>query len=179
MAENTKSINLLPQKGEGFISQFLNWALTVGRLLIILTETLALGVFFYRFSLDMKISDLHDSIKNQSAIVSQFKTTEDSTRSLQNRLSLAEKYDTTSGITPVVFSDVIKMGRGLVTFTNLFVSTDTAKIEAQATSSNALSTFVNRLRNYPGITGVDIDGVENKNSSAIIKMTISAHLKKI
>ena len=47
MAEKVKKriINLIPDKGDTLLSQFLSWALTVGRLLIIITETLALSVF--------------------------------------------------------------------------------------------------------------------------------------
>lgn len=178
MAEKVKPINLLPHKGEGFLSQFLNWSLTIGRLLIILTETLALGTFLYRFSLDMKISDLHDQIKNQSAIVRQFKSVEDTARNLQMRLSLAKKYDLGGAKAPSAFSDIIEMGRGKVTFKNLQVGTDSIKILAQAGSSNALSSFVDRLKQYPGLQSVQIDSIDNKTSSAVIIMSVTAKLAK-
>ncbi len=178
MAEKKKSINLIPHKGEGFFDQFFDWALTIGRLLIILTETLALGTFLYRFSLDMKITDLHDLIKNQSAIVSQFKSTEDTARNLQARLALAKKYDQAGGITPGVFADIIEAGRGIVTFRNLLVSEKGVKIEVQASNSNALSTFVQKLKNYPSLNSVNIGAIENKTSSALIYMNITAQVKK-
>src|SRR5918993_397746 len=108
MAEKIKSINLLPNKGGGLFDQFLSWALTIGRLLIILTETLALGTFFYRFSIDMKIIDLHDSIKNQRIIVQQFKNTEDTARNLQARLALAQKHMNEAANTPTTFADIIE-----------------------------------------------------------------------
>lgn len=177
MAEKVKSINLLPQKGEGLVDQFLSWALTIGRLLIILTETLALGVFFYRFSLDMKITDLHDVIKNQRAIVEQFKNTEETARDLQARLAFAQKTDATSGIAPGVFADIVEMGRGQVTFRNLVVSTNSVRIQVQSPSSSTLSLFVNKLKNYQQITSVSVDSIENKTSSALINMNITAHLK--
>ena len=72
-------INLMPNRGDTVLIQFLNWALTIGRLLIILVETLALGTFLYRFSLDMQIVDLKDKIKVQRAFVTAYK----SQRSLQ------------------------------------------------------------------------------------------------
>ncbi|HSW48236.1 MAG TPA: hypothetical protein VLG67_04100 [Candidatus Saccharimonadales bacterium] len=178
MADKIKSINLLPDKGHGLFDQFLNWALTVGRLLIILTETLALGTFLYRFSLDMKITDLHDLIKNQSAVVEQFKSIEDNVRNLQTRLAFAKSADATSGIAPEVFADIIELGRGKVTFRNLLVSKDNIKIEVQAANSNSLNTFVNNLKGYQGITSVSVDSVENKTTIALIYMSLSAHLKQ-
>ncbi len=178
MAEKVKSINLLPHKGEGFLDQFFNWALTIGRLLIILTETLALGTFLYRFSLDMKITDLHDVIKNQRAIVEQFKGTEETARNLQLRLAFAQKYDAVGGMTPSIFAEIVEMGRGIITFKILTVATGDIKIEAQAPNSSNLSLFVNKLKNSPEIASVSVDGVENKTSSSLIIMNITAHLKK-
>src|SRR4029078_3722140 len=93
MAENKPSINLLPRKGEGFLTQFLNWAVNIGRLLIIITETVALATFLYRFNLDMKIVDLPHDIKQKSFIVKNSKVYEESFRNLQERLALAKKYD--------------------------------------------------------------------------------------
>lgn len=177
MAEKIKSINLLPQEGKGILEQFLSWALTIGRLLIILTETLALSVFIYRFSLDMKITDLHDQIKNQSLIVKQFKDMEETARSLQVRLALAQKYDVEGQLATSTFSDIIEMGRGQVTFKNLVVSTSIIKMEVQAPNSNSLGLFVKNLKNHPKVTAVSIDSVENRTSSAYIKLNITAQLK--
>src|SRR5436309_794525 len=86
-------INLLPQGGDNFGSQFLAWALTVGRLLVIITETLALSVFIYRFSVDMQIIDLHDKIGISSQIVANFKKGEDTYRDLHQRITYAKQYD--------------------------------------------------------------------------------------
>src|SRR5713226_8720413 len=115
MGKDKTTINLLPKQGEGLVTQFLSWALTVGRLLIILTETLALGTFLYRFGLDMKIVDLHDQIKTNSFIVKSFAPAEKTYRTLQNRLSLAKKYDGMSDSMPTIFNNIIGYGRGKVT----------------------------------------------------------------
>ena len=179
MADKTKSINLLPNKDGGIFDQFLNWALTIGRLLIILTETLALGTFLYRFSLDMKITDLHDLIRNQSAIVEQFKSTEDTVRNLQIRLAFAQISDSISGVAPDAFSDIIELGRGKVTFRNLLVSREGIKIEVQASNSYSLNTFVDNLKNYQGISSISVDSIENKTSNALIYMSLTAHLKQV
>ncbi len=178
MAEKIKSINLLPNRGSGLFDQFLAWALTIGRLLIILTETLALGTFLYRFSIDMKIIDLHDLIKNQRIIVEQFKSTEESARNLQARLAFVKEQESESGTTPSIFSDIINMGSGAITFKSLAVSKMSAKIEVQSSSSGPLNNFINKLKTHPEITSVQIDSIENKTSTASIGMSITAGLKQ-
>jgi hypothetical protein len=176
MANETKTINLLPGKDGGFLPQFLNWALTIGRLLIILVETLALATFLYRFTLDMKIVDLHDQIKSQSTIVQNFAAQEAVFRNLQARLTLAKTYSIANR-TPQIFQDIVAMGRGQITFKNLLVATDSIKIEAEAPTAGRLSRFTEKLKNYHDIAEVSVDKVETKTSSAIVTVIISARIK--
>lgn len=172
-----RSINLLPGKEGGFVTQFLNWSLTIGRLLIILVETLALGTFLYRFNLDMKIIDLHDQIKAENFIVSNFAQQEEEFRNLQARLSMAKVYGETNP-TVTIFRDVTEMGRGKVTFKNILVTLESVRIEAEAPTSDLLAQFTDTLQAYPKIEEVTVDKVENKTSTASISITISAKLQK-
>jgi hypothetical protein len=176
MAEKQRIINLLPNK-ENVLNQFLSWALTIGRLLVIITETLALSVFIYRFSIDMRLVDLHDKIKTTSIIVSNFKDGEDNYRDLHARLAFAREYDDSSDKTLKVLKDVVEMGRGRITFKNLLVTTNSIEIEAQASSVASLSLFTTTLKNYPEVTKVSVNRVENRTSSAQVTIGISADLK--
>ena len=178
MAAKIKSINLLPNQGGGLLDQFLRWSLTVGRLLIILIETLALGTFLYRFSIDMRIVDLHDLIKNQRFIVQQYQDNEEIYRNLHARLAFAKEQNSKTNITPDLFSDVIEMGQGKITFRNLLVSTTIMKMEIQASQSNTLSAFVQKLKTHPSVSSVSINAIENNTSSAVIKMHLNVRLKQ-
>ncbi len=177
MAENKQSINLLPNKGDSFLTQFLNWSLNIGRLLIILTETAALTTFIYRFSLDMQIVDLHDKIRNQSFIVQNFKQSEEAFRNLQDRIGLAQKYDKIGGEVPKVFTDIAGIAKGKAVLSSLLVSNDIVKIEAQSNSPDALSNFTNELKQYPLIKSLKIDTINNSTTTALITVGMTAILK--
>lgn len=177
MGKDKNTINLLPNKDEGLLTQFLAWSLTVGRLLIILTETIALGTFLYRFGLDMKIVDLHDQIKSNSFIVKSFQPAETTYRSVQSRLAAAKKIDKLSTETPAIFQTIINMARGKITFQNLLVSSDLLRIQVQASSVNDLAFFVESLKAYPAIQSMSIDTVQDKTSKAAISIGITAYLK--
>lgn len=176
MAKDLDTINLLPHKEDSFLTLFLNWTVTIGRLLVILTEIAALSTFIYRFSLDMNIIDLHDQIKTKSIIVRNFSDSEKKFRSLQQRLALAKTYDEQSSQIPTVFQQITDIGKGQVTFRNLTVSDEIIKIEAQAPSVSSLKSFVDALKNVPGIAWVSIDRVENKTSNATVIIGITANL---
>ena len=172
------SINLIPNKNGGLVDQFLSWALTIGRLLIILVETLALSVFLYRFSIDRKIIDLNDAIKNQSLYVGQFNNTEVTSRNLHARLALAKEKEAETDITTLLFSQIIEMGRGQVSFKNLIVTEKSIKIVIQAQQSNRLNSFITKLKTHPEVHSVSIDSIENKISNATIIANITVALKR-
>lgn len=176
MANSTHSINLVSNREEGLLTEFLTWLLSIGRILIILTELIALGVFIYRFSLDLQISNLHDKIKQDTATLSTLKARESIYRDIQQRLSFSKQYDMLSDKTPSVLRDIITMGTGYVTFQSILVQADLFRIEVQAPNTAYLSAFVNKLKTYPKFTNVSLDNIKNKSSSATIVITISAGL---
>lgn len=178
MAKSMHNINLLPSRGDTLLMQFLNWALTIGRLLVILVETLALGTFLYRFSLDMQTQDLKDKIKVQRSIVTSFKSEEDKFRDLQTKLDLIKNISAVSENNPKMLSDIIEMGKGYVTFRNVSISTKVIQIEAQASSVAPLRAFVDSLKKYPPVASVSIDKIENKISSVAIIVSINMSLKQ-
>lgn len=177
MAEKVPTINLLPHSSESFMTQFFNWALNIGRLLIILTEMVALGTFIYRFSLDMQTVDLHDKITSESFIVKNFNSAEDTFRDLQSRIATIQRYAPIGNRTITIFNAITKIGQGKVTFIDLLVDTKNAQIEVQAPSAVNLSQFLNALKADPDITNISIDKVENDSSNALITVDITATLK--
>lgn len=177
MAKDTRGINLLPGKQANVLMQFLDWALNIGRTLIILTEVIALGTFLYRFSLDRQIIDLHDQINADILIIKSFKKVEDQSRNLQARLALTKQYDEQSNKIPNLFNAILDMGRGLVTFQTLAVTTEGIRLVVQSPSPEALKTFINNLKNNSEVTGISVDKVENKASEATIVITTTATRK--
>jgi Fimbrial assembly protein (PilN) len=178
MAENEQTINLLPHEKENLMTQFLDWALTIGRLLVILTEIVALGTFIYRFSLDAQLVNLHDDIKTKSFIVDNFKDQETTFRDVQSRLATAKQYASVSNTTANIFEEIAKIGQGKITFKDLNVSTQDVKIEVAANSGSAISQFVNDLKNSPTMTSLSVDKVANNTAGGVITVYITATLKK-
>jgi hypothetical protein len=179
MAEKTKKriINLLPNKGDNILNQFLSWALTIGRLLVIITESLALGVFLFRFSIDKQLIDLHDQINQASSIVASYGNAEPTYRNLLARLTDIKTYDKESNQTLTIMNDVVTMGRGLLTFKTIIITSQGIDLEIEAPSASTISVFTNKLKNYPEIAHVSVDRVENKTSSALVTVGITAALK--
>lgn len=172
------SINLVKDREKPFLDRFLNWALTGGRVLVMLTEVIALTAFLYRFTLDRQLIDLREKIKQKETIVKFLKKNEDKYRNLQERIDLAKKTENTSSNSVKIFSDVISLTPKGIIFNDFLMSKENIRINANAQSVTALTSFIKALRDYPEIISVSVDKVENRTASALIVISITASLKK-
>lgn len=171
MAKSPASINLL-QKKRATGDIILEWALTTGRFIIILTETIALAAFVYRFTLDRQIIDLHDKIKQKQAIVDYYKDNETQYRQLQAKLNTLASLNSQTTQTPTLVSDMVQLATGKVILQNLTVTPTHVQITASTTTIGLMNSYVNSLKDYQGVLGVDVSQVENKPDTGLITLTI-------
>lgn len=86
-----KSIELLPEKKfeeYPFSKKITTWVISVGRIVIIITELIAFSVFIGRIKLDRELTDLTDALENQLIILENAKEFEEDFRDLQERLKI-------------------------------------------------------------------------------------------
>ncbi|MBI2613848.1 MAG: PilN domain-containing protein [Candidatus Levybacteria bacterium] len=176
MPNNLSSINLIKNKQIPLFDKFMNWALTVGRLIVIFTEIVAVSAFIYRFSLDERLIDLHSAIKQKQALISLLKQDETKYRNLQNRIALAstlsEKNEKTNKIV-LNITDLIPQG---VRISNLTFNQDKITINANVNSVSSLTDFINTLRDYPDVKSISIANIENKPLVGL-SVTVTTTLK--
>ena len=123
-------INLV-KKRESFTDKFLSWALSAGRVIIILTEVIALSAFLYRFVLDRQLIDLHAKIRQEQAIIAFSKASEDKYRNLQDRLSAATRFSKLGQDQVKVLKDILALSASNTTFSNITTSDTNIKINAR------------------------------------------------
>ena len=177
MAKKSATINLLKNDKNQAVSQVVNWALGVGRILIIVVELIALSAFLYRFVLDNQIRDIQTKIKQEQAIVSSQKKNEDIYKNLQERLSVISTISDQSKKTTKTYKDIISFAPLGMNFTNVSLSDTGFRIEANVSSVYPLAVFINALKKYPQIETISIDKIENKTASAFITVSVSITLK--
>ncbi|MBI2431039.1 MAG: hypothetical protein HYV39_03430 [Candidatus Levybacteria bacterium] len=178
MASVKPSINLFKSRKKNFFERFMKWALTIGRIVVILTEGVALSAFLYRFTLDQQLIDLHDKIKGEQSLVKLLKNNEDAFRNLQERLTAAAQLSEAGKQTVNIFVDINSLASSDLTISTLALSENQIKIAASVQSVSALTNFIKNLRDHPKIQSVSLDKIENKTVTAVITVNITATIKK-
>ncbi len=172
------SINLNRLNQKNFVDKFIDWAMTFGRVAVILTEIIALSAFLYRFTLDRQLVDLHDKIVQKETYVKLLKSNEDKYRNLQDRLSAIAHLDSDAKRKIALLSTIYSLAQGSFSITDIRMADQSLHVNARAASINDVSQFINQVKKQPDIDSVSVDKIENKTTSAIIIVGITVSIKK-
>lgn len=178
MAKFSASINLLRNERKETFEHIIDWAVTIGRILVIVVELAALAAFLYRFTLDNQLQDLQTKIKQKQAIVAYQKSSEDTYKNLQQRLSVAASFGKVGQQDLKILKDVLSFAPDGFAFTTVAFAPDRMQVEANVNSIIPLSIFINKLRSYSLIDTVSLDKIENKTSTSVITVGISTTFKQ-
>jgi len=177
MVKNPSSINLLKSDKNETLEQIINWVLTIGRVLVISVELIALLAFLYRFSLDSQLQDLNTQIKQRQTIVAFQKQNEDTYRNLQQRLKLISDTSISETQTVKIYYDILSFAPTGMTFNNVALSDNNILIEVNVDSIAPLGVFTNILKKYPSVESISVDKIQNNTTGSTITATISITLK--
>lgn len=172
----TSQIDLIKGK-ESLTDEILKWALSFGRLLIILVEIVAFSAFIYRFVLDRQIIDLNDKIEDEQAIIESSKTQETTYRNLHERLATVKKVTATGNRAPKIVREVIEKTPSEVTYNSIAITDSKLDLDVNVNSFPALTAYTKMLKEYPEISSVTITGIDNSSGGSFIKVTLTAGLK--
>lgn len=173
----TLTINLLKKKKTPSLDIILHWAITGGRFLVIVTETIALAAFLYRFTLDRQIIDLHENIKAKQTIVLRLRGQENSYRELQERLIQAQQLSQTVSFIPDLFSRVSLLAqKNNLSIKSFFLAEKTFHMEIIAVNVQNVKSFVTDLQNLKELKDISIDRIENRSATAQIAAVLSAEV---
>ncbi len=174
---SSPSINLAKNRGEHISDRILRFALTVGRVLVIVTEAVALGAFLFRFGLDRQLVDLHDRIKQEQAIVNLLKSNETVYRNLQDRLLLEKNINTNVSNSAKLYQDIYNMIPSDMALTGLSFSDSNIRIDGGVPTLITLSGLVKKIQAYPSVQRVSLDKLENKSSEGVINVSMTVYMK--
>lgn len=167
----------LGKKQTSLSDDIVKWALTFGRLLIIVVEIIAFLAFIGRFWLDRDIADLNDKIKGEQAIIKSLEDRETEFRNLHERLSTIRAINTTGNEKLKIYNDILAFTPEDITYTTFIINDERLLLEVDITQLPSLTTYIDSLKNYKQIENATIIGVENSTGSNSLSITIQASMK--
>lgn len=172
-------INLLPKDSFEFsgLGKFLGWAMTSGRVLVVLTEFVVLLAFGSRFYFDKKLNDLTETLDQKVAQIEAYSEVESQMRTLlakqtpisdylNKNILFGQKYDDLTQIIPVgVRAEKITLDQNSMVFTG------------RSESEKAFVQFLKKLKTLTTLSYINIKDVGFDQKTKEVMFTIQAKYK--
>src|SRR5581483_9874171 len=146
MVHKAPNINLAKNRKVSNVDKIINWAFSAGRIIIIVTEGIALCAFLYRFTLDSQIVDLHSKIKQKQAIITLYKDNEQTYRQLQEQLSRLTALAPQGKKSVEIFRAVLEATPPEAIIDNVSYSANSIKLQMGFFSKSTIGQFVNSIQ---------------------------------
>jgi hypothetical protein len=172
------NINLIIKSGEtlNFSEQFLSWALTYGRYIIIITQIVVLSVFFARFKLDRDHTDLKETVLQKQALIESVSDMEKEIIKTQLKLSQIKTIITNKD----QFLELITFLQDNVStdtsFNTLSVSPDRIQFSATTDSLRSFGYLIKKFQQENKFTEAVLEDISRKPNGKI-EFRINAKIK--
>lgn len=176
-----KEINLLPRNDfeRKAIGNFLIWALTVGRWIVVVVELVVILAFLSRFKLDRDIADLYESIRAKQNIIQSSAGFERDFRQFQSRLVMADTLTKKQLQAVPIIQAVAASLPTEVVLTNLAFEEGEVRLTGLSLSENGVKSLVSNLRVSSVLSDISIASIaKQKETQGSIIFKVSAKVKK-
>ena len=173
-------INLLPKDSFEFstLGKILKWALTSGRVLVVLTEFVVILAFGSRFYFDRRLNDLIEVIVQEQAVVDSYADIEKRVRAVLAKQAIVEKYSKEG----LVIDNVIKQIRMVtpqdVSFDEIAIDGKGFSLTGSAGSEGGLANLLLGVNTIPNIGGVNVGGIEFDQRRGVINFRVSVTMSR-
>jgi hypothetical protein len=163
----TPDINLLPkaESANTPAGKFLEWALSWGKKIVILTELIVVLAFLSRFYFDTEVANLSEDIDHKKAIVESSLDFENEFRSVTNRVDGAIKIEKLPS-TVLVLKSVEKNIPSSVSVTQINIDKDVVNFSGLG-DDQSLAQMVANFRDSTQFKDLSLDKISKGESSGV------------
>lgn|SRR3989338_234250 len=157
-------INLLikPVEELSISSQFLNWALTYGRYIIIIIQIIVLSVFFMRFKVDRDRTDLKEAVAQKRALIDSISEMENEIKRVQKRLSDIKLLTTNQDIYLKVITFLENNTPKDTYFTLLSFSKNKVKFVAVSENLKTFNYLLKKIQDEKLLTDIQLEDLKRR-----------------
>jgi Tfp pilus assembly protein PilN len=140
-------INLLEKKETSLLDKLTFFGLNYLRYIIVITQMVVIGVFFYRFQIDQSIIDLKEGVDQKKEIVQIVLPLLNEAAKIDKKTFIIEKTITKQKNFSTMLDYFIDSFPETITLTNMEIKNESIKISGDANNAKHLQAFYLLLKN--------------------------------
>lgn len=158
-----KAINLLPRDSfeSSLIGIMLEWALVIGKWLVIVTQLVVMVVVIFKFALDRQLTDLRKQIEQESAVISSYAGVEEEFLLTQKVINFVKPVLASQKEMNNVLSLIQSLTPVDVWFEKLIISKNGVSLTAYSASLPGFSRFLTAIQKEKIFSEINIQSIES------------------
>ncbi len=164
-------INLLGKKEPSLLDQLTFFGLNYLRYIIVITQLVVIGVFFYRFQIDQRIIDLKEAVDQKKEIVQIVLPLLNEAAKIDKKTLIIEKTIVKQKNFSMMFDYFITSFPESISLTNMEINEGSIKVIGDANNPKHLQAFyllLKKDKKFKGVTLQNIKKTENGYSFTLL-----------
>lgn len=159
--KSQNKINLLFREGfeNSTRGKILNWAVTTGRVIVLLTELVVIVAFISRFWLDRTLANLNEDNNKKKSQVELSLTFENDFKSVQTRLATYKNINSSNFKSSNQIEEISKFLPEDTVLTNLALNENNIEIKGKAFTEQGLAIFLKGLKSSSKYTNIRLEDI--------------------
>ena len=168
-------INLLPEKDQDATDRIIYFAFHYLRYILVITQFVAICVFFYRFKVDQQIVDEKDALTQKRAIVDATQLLLNEVKVLDTKISdikiILSQQDKTKGM----YTYILDALPPEIQISKLYIKDLTVDIEGFSANIDVVKQLFERIQNEHKFQTVKLTSVDKKAQGYTFKLTLTKY----
>lgn len=169
------NINLLQKKETPFVEKMMYFALHYLRYIIIITQLVVIGVFFYRFQIDQRIIDLKESVDQKKEIVQVVLPLLKEGENISLRTKESQKILTDQKKFTNMMQYYLSQFPSSVNLNTLEIGSDSIKAIGTALSASDLQAFSSSLKKDQKFAHVELQNIKRNDYGYTFTMVLNRY----
>lgn len=168
-------INLLQQKKkpEVFTDKLIFFALHYLRYIIVMTQIVVIGVFFYRFTIDQQVIDLKESVNQKQEIIRITLPMVNEVKAIESKITVIKKLIAEQKNFSEHFTYITSIIPETIIINNLHISEQDITLEGKTADLNSIRLLYERLKKDQKFKTVSLGKVSKEEEIFTFSLNIS------
>lgn len=168
-------INLLPEKDRDATDKIIYFAFHYLRYILVITQFVAICVFFFRFKVDQQIVDQRDALTQKRAIVDATQLLLDEVKALDTKVSNIKLLLTRQDKTQAMYNYVFDATPADIQISKLNIKDLIIDMEGFSTNIDLVQQLFEKMKNENKFETVKLTSVDKKEEGYVFRLTLTKY----
>lgn len=169
-------INLITRRKEKSVDRIIYFVMNYLRYILVITQIVVIGVFFYRFKIDQEMVDLQEAVLQKKEIIEVSQPLIKEAKKAAYKIDQAQSVITKQNTFLESFEYILSLFPESLFLTKMRIVKDTISLVGYTQDAQSIENFLSRLKNEAKFKKVELKSIKKGESGLEFTMEFSNYI---